>query len=62
MNQTYQSTTLNVVEFKVERDYQSSINSSPSHEGFTGELWGNECFEDNTPTDIDDRSIDWHIF
>lgn len=61
MKKVYQPPTLKVTEFKVEQGYQSSFNS-PMHEGFSGELWGNEQFVDDTPTDINDNSIDWHIF
>lgn len=61
MKKKYVKPTLKVVKFKVERGFYDSINNV-SHEGFEGELWGNECFEDQTPTDINDNSIEWHIF
>lgn len=61
MKKVYQPPALKVVEFKVERGYQSSLNS-PMHESFSGELWGNEQFFDDTPSDINDNTIGWHIF
>ena len=61
MKKKYEKPTLKVVKFKVERGYYGSVTGL-SHEGFEGELWGNECFEDQTPTNINDESIEWHIF
>lgn len=42
MKKKYESPTMRVVEFRVERGCQSSMR--PQNEGFAGELLGNEGF------------------
>ncbi len=44
MKKRYESPTMRVVEFRVERGCQSSMR--PQNEGFAGELLGNELFWD----------------
>lgn len=44
MKKRYESPTMRVVEFRVERGCQSSVTSQ--NEGFAGELLGNELFWD----------------
>ena len=60
MDKKYISPKLTMVEFSIENGFASSLVGC-AHEGFLGELWGHESFEDETITDIDEIT-NWETF
>lgn len=60
MRKKYVAPTLKAVEFRIENGFASSLLGS-THEGFLGELWGHEGFQDETVDDVDDITF-WETF